>query len=153
MELREFLLFVHVAAAIVWVGGAVTLEIFGSRVAGRGDTASVIGFSKDAEVIGRLYGLATALVLGFGVWMVIDSPAIDFTDTWILLALILTGLLFLMGPLFFEPSAKAIRALAEEKGGAHPDVTGRIRRTMAVGRVDSLIAFFIVWLMVTKPGA
>jgi uncharacterized membrane protein len=153
MELREFLLFVHIAAAIVWVGGAVTLEIFGSRVGRRGDTAGIIAFSKDAEVAGRVYGVTTALVLGFGIWMVVDSPAIDFADTWILLSLILTGLLFLMGPLFFEPSAKAIGALAAEKGGEHPDVAGRIHRVMWVGRIDSLIAFFIVWLMVVKPGA
>jgi uncharacterized membrane protein len=85
--------------------------------------------------------------------MVVDSPVIGFTDAWVLISLILTAILFLMGPLFFEPSAKAIAAAAGEKGGQHPDVTGRIRRTMMVGRIDSLIAFFIVWLMVTKPGA
>jgi uncharacterized membrane protein len=153
MELREILKFVHVAAAIVWVGGAVTLEIFGARIAKRGDTASVVGFAKDGEVIGRVYGAATALVLAMGIWLVIDSPVIEFGDAWILIALILTAVMFVMGPAFFEPSAKAIGATAEEKGGDHPDTQAKIRRMMTVGRVDSLLAFFIVWLMVFKPGA
>ena len=98
MDLWEFLKFVHVAAAISWVGGAVTLEVVGFRVARRADTRSVMGFARDAEIVGRLYGVSTVLVLGFGIWMVIDSPAIDFTDAWILISLNLTALLFLMGP-------------------------------------------------------
>ncbi|HSG79860.1 MAG TPA: DUF2269 family protein [Acidimicrobiia bacterium] len=153
MEFHEVLKFVHVAAAIVWVGGAVTLELFGGRTARRGDTGAVVAFSEDAQVIGRIYGLATALVLAMGIWMVIDSPAIEFSDAWILISLILTAVMFVAGPGFFEPTAKKIGAAAAEHGGDAPQTKALISRMMVVGRLDSLVAFFIVWLMVVKPGA
>ena len=153
MDLHEVLKFVHVAAAIVWVGGAVTLEIMGLRAGRRADTAGMVAFGKDAEVIGRVYGAATALVLAMGIWMVVDSPAIEFSDAWISIALGLTVIMFLMGPLFFEKHAKAISSLAESKGGDAPEVRSTMGRMMLVARIDSAFAFFIVWLMVVKPGA
>jgi uncharacterized membrane protein len=152
MDFSEFLAFVHIVASIVWVGGAIGFEILAHRAVKRGGDAGIKALAHDADAMGYVFGVSSALVLGFGIWATVDASWASFSDTWIWLSLVITGLLFLMGPLFFVPNAKRLIADSEAKGGAHPDVVARAHRVLTVAHVDSAAALFVVYLMVVKPG-
>lgn len=153
MSFEELLVLVHVLAAIVWVGGAIGFEIIAHRTVHRGDDGGMKALAKDFDVMGRVFAASSAVVLGFGIWAVVVHSDVSFSDTWIWLALVITGVLFLMGPVFFAPTAKKLITDSEAKGGTHPDVIGRAKRALVVAHVDTAAALFVVYLMVIKPGA
>lgn len=153
MSFEEFLALIHVVASIVWVGGAFAFEIIAHRAVNRGEDSGLKALWKDADKMGIVFGTSSALVLGFGIWAVADRSYIEFSDTWIWLSLVITGVLFLMGPLFFVPNAKRLIAESESKGGNHPDVVARGKRVLNVAHLDTAAALFVVYLMVAKPGA
>lgn len=151
MTLNEFLLLVHIVASIVWVGGAIGFEIIAHRTVSRGGDGAMQALAKDAEVMGFVFGGSSALVLGSGIWIVADRSYLSFSDTWIWLSLVITGVLVLMGPLFFAPNAKKMAVDGEAKGGTHPDVVARAERVLTVAHFDTAAALFVVYMMVTKP--
>jgi len=70
----EWLLFAHILAAMVWVGGAVLLGVLAIRVVRDGERGAVGRFVAGMRVIGpRVLAPATIAVVGFGVWLVLDS--------------------------------------------------------------------------------
>jgi uncharacterized membrane protein len=152
MSFGEFLALVHVVAAIVWVGAAIGLEITGHRAIKRADDGVMKAFAESFETLGYVFGVASALVLGFGIWATVHSPWANFSDLWVWLSLVINGVLILVGPLFFAPNAKRLVADSRAKGGNHPDVLARAKRVATVAHLDSVAALFVVYLMVAKPG-
>jgi len=152
MDFKELLVFVHVLAAIVWVGGSFGFEIIAHRAIKRGGDAGMKAVAQDADALGIVFGVSAALVLGLGIWAVAVHDDVAFSDTWVWLSLIITAVLFLMGPLFFMPQGKRLIADSEAKGGTHPDVVTRAKRVLAVAHVDTAAALVVVYLMVMKPG-
>ena len=83
MSWFDVLLVVHLLAVMVWVGGAFTGMLLGMRISGQGDVDAMARFcTAFAAVAGPLFGGASLLVLGTGIWMVADSP-IEFSAQWI----------------------------------------------------------------------
>src|SRR5215213_4636602 len=106
--LYEWLLFVHVLAAMVWVGGVLVL----------GACATVVLRSADASTIGRFVGIlrrvgpivlapAPATVLAFGIWMVLKSETWSFDQLWVSLAFGLLIVAFAFGAAFQSRAAIA----------------------------------------------
>ena len=46
MSWYEFLLFVHVTAAVIWLGGAFTFQMYGAVVRRGGDTDEIARFAE-----------------------------------------------------------------------------------------------------------
>jgi uncharacterized membrane protein len=78
-ELTDWLLFLHILAAIVWLGGLVTLGLLATLVLRSRDGEAATRFVGSLRVIGPVV-LAPAMValLGFGIWMVAHDEAWDF---------------------------------------------------------------------------
>jgi uncharacterized membrane protein len=151
--LYEVLLFVHIAAAIVWVGGAVTINIFSTRAVRAGDSQRGAAVSRDIEWVGqRVIAPSTLVLLAMGLWMVAVNDGWTIGQTWIILALVGFGLTFLAGILFFGPEAGRIAKGLDERGWDDPDVQHRIRRITALSRLDLILLVLIVADMVFKPG-
>ena len=53
---------------------------------------------------------------------------------------------------FLGPESGRIKALVEERGLDHPEVTQRTRRMLLFSRIQLLILIVAIWAMVTKPG-
>jgi uncharacterized membrane protein len=89
VTLYEVLLFAHLTFVAVWVGGDVMSQAVYLRAKMAGDQRQ-IEFAADVEWIGlRLITPAAVLVVGFGVWLVLNSPAWDFSQTWVTLGLVM----------------------------------------------------------------
>jgi uncharacterized membrane protein len=146
-------LLLHVVAAVVWLGGGLTLSVLGARIARQHDPVRMAAFARDVEWMGtRVFIPASLLVLLFGFVMIHEGPA-SFDQLWIQVALGLFGVTFLTGALFLGPQAGKIAKLVEELGVAAPAVQEQIRRVLFVARLDLLTLYSIVVLMVAKPTA
>jgi uncharacterized membrane protein len=149
--LYDWLLLLHILAAMVWVGGAVMLGAQATRVVLANDSAEVARFLRGLRVIGpTVLAPATLLVLGFGIWMVLNSAAWDFEQTWVQLALGLFVGAFLIGAA--HQSRAAIDAGRAVDRGDHPEARRQlIRWSLGYWTILALLVV-AVWDMVMKPG-
>lgn len=151
MDGYEIALLTHVMAAVVWVGGAVALQVLAWRVVRRDEALEIVRFSSDAEMIGmRVFMPASLLLIIAGSWMVYDGPW-RLHDMWVGAGLTLYVLSFLTGMGFLGPESGRISKLTAEHGAEHPEVQRRIKRILLVSRVELMWLLAIVVLMVLKP--
>jgi uncharacterized membrane protein len=145
----QFLLFVHVAMAVIWAGGALMLQFLGLRVLGSGDPQRLATFGRDVAWIGtRVFVPASLLALLTGILLVVDSDFIGFGDDWIVIGLLLYAVTFVAGAVFFGPEAGRIGALIDQ---GSPEVGPRLRRLLVLTRLDLVLLFLIVYDMTVKP--
>ena len=90
MTWYDFLLFVHISMAVIWVGGSTIMQFFGLRAIRASDPMRLVEVGQDIEWIGSRVLLPTsAIAVLSGVLMVIDSDFWGFGDDWILLGILL----------------------------------------------------------------
>ena len=142
-----FLLFVHVAMAIVWVGGALMMQFFGIRASMSGDPARMAALGQDIEWIAhRVFTPASLLAFVSGILLVVESDFYGFGDDWIVMGLVLYATTFFAGILFLGPESGRIGKL--QPG---PEVGQRILRLIMLARLDLVLLFLIVYVMTVKP--
>jgi uncharacterized membrane protein len=149
--LYEFLNFVHILAAAIWVGGGITLQILAGRARRSADPGRVSGVMSDASVVARFVFAPAALVLfvvGFGL---IAEGEWDF-DPWIHFGFGVWALAFLSSVAFLGPEAGRIAALVESGGMAAPKVGERLRRYFVLAGIESTLLILAIADMVVKPG-
>ncbi len=148
MTLYEWLKFGHVLGAAVWVGAGIygTAIFMSMKSAGRSEMLAANRAFAGGE---RVFIIASVLTIVFGVWMVLDQPAISFGDTWVLIGI---GGILVSGAwngIVIQPRwKKANEALETDEPGAVESV----RALLKLAYLDPLILIVVVWAMVTKPG-
>lgn len=153
MTLYEILLFLHVAAAIVWLGAAVTIQALAIRADRSDNPEEIRQIASDSEWLApRLIIPTSLLVLAFGIALVLEGPW-GFDQLWIALGLAGYAFSFLVGVAYLSPESGRIARLVAEHGSAHPEVAARIRRIFLVSRIELAILFVVVLDMVLKPTA
>ena len=147
----DFLLTVHVLAAILWVGGSWMLLVFG--YAQRGDPVERRNeFTRFTEKIGpRFFAPLSILVILAGS-LLVDEAGYDFSDTWVTLGYAGWFLSFLIGVGFYPREGKRREATIETEGVQAPAVAASLSRILTVATVDSIIITLVVVDMTTKPG-
>jgi uncharacterized membrane protein len=150
-SLYNWLLLLHILAAMVWVGGAVMLGAQATRVVLAKDTDEVGRFLRSLRVIGPVVlAPATVAVLGLGIWLVLNSAAWDFKQEWVQIALGLFAAAFLIGAA--HQSRAAIQADRASQRGDHPEARRQLVRWSVGYWVILLLLVVAVWDMVMKPG-
>jgi uncharacterized membrane protein len=148
----EFLLFVHIAGAVIWVGGATIIQVYALRIMRASDPMRIADFGRDVEwVANRTLLPSSALAFVSGLWLVIDSDFWGFGDDWIVIGLILFAITFLAGALYFGPETGRLGKLAESEGPTSPVFQARLQRQLALTRADLMVLFLIIFDMTTKP--
>jgi uncharacterized membrane protein len=140
----------HIFLAVVWVGGAVLLNllaVFALRSLLPGRKAE---FAREAAWAGtRIFTPASFALLALGFWMIYD---LDWGyPLWIVLGLAAFALSFLIGVAFLGPQSAKTARVIEQYGPDSPEATAQIRRVVTVARVDLVILVFAVFDMVLKP--
>jgi uncharacterized membrane protein len=150
--LYKAIVFVHVFAAIVWVGGAFFFQVKIAQFKRANDNAGFLQLGKDAEHIGqRLFMPASVVVLLAGIALVWYGPYAS--EPWIWLALIGIVATAVTGATYLGPTGGKLARLAEERGFDDPQVTAMRDRLITVSRIDYAVLVLIVLDMVFKPGA
>ena len=147
MTWYEFLLFVHLCGAIIWIGGAFLLQVYGMVELRSRDTAAIARFAGNAGRIGERLFVPTSLVVvlaGVGLMLNGDWP---WGRLWVVFALVAFAGSFLLGALVLGPTARRIETVGPETAEGQR----LIRRVFALLRVDLLFLFAIVFAMTVKP--
>jgi uncharacterized membrane protein len=144
----QLFLYVHLCGAILWVGGASTMQLFALRARTRGPQG-LAAYGDDMAWIGKhVVGPAALTTVAMGVAMVLDSPW-SFSDDWITIALILFAAAYVLVSKLIEPAAKS--AFAALAAGDLEAAERHGRRLTIVSRVELAVLFLIVFDMATKP--
>ena len=149
----DWLKLIHVLAAITWVGGAIFVQIYATRLLRQKEPLRLAGFARDIGDLGMKVFMPAALtVVLIGIVMVIYAPAMNFTDAWIALGLVGAAATFLTGAFVIGPESGRLGALAQERGPEDPEVQRRIERIFKISRIDLGVIVLVVVDMVLKPG-
>jgi uncharacterized membrane protein len=133
------------------VGGALSVSLLAARVLRGGDPATITQFIGSLQFIGPLvFAPAIAGVLAFGIWMVEDSSAWNFSQTWLIVALALFAAAVLVGAVFQSRSAIGAKRAAE--AGNAERAKRLVRRWIWGMRLIFLILLVVAWDMSIKPG-
>ena len=147
MTWYEFLLFVHVTCAVIWLGGGFVLQVYGMTVERGGDPDEMAQFAGRAGHLGERLFVPTALIVVLaGVGLVLEGNW-TWGRLWIVFALVAYGVSFALGVGVLTPLAKKLPTV----GPATPEGQALIRRIFAVLRVDLVLLFSIVFAMTVKP--
>jgi uncharacterized membrane protein len=147
--------FLHVLAAIIWVGSGVYAQVLATRVIREKDPEHLGVVARDIGVMGKtLLMPASITALVFGIALVAYSPAWNFGQTWVLIGLGGIAATIVTGAGFLGPESERLGKLAAEgHTPAEPDIERRIRKIVSISRVDLVVLIVVVADMVFKPGA
>jgi uncharacterized membrane protein len=151
VTLYDWLLFGHILVAMIWVGGALLLNVLALQALRSHDPDAVARFVKNLRVIGpRLFAPAVVVLLGLGIWLVLDSNAWDFDQTWIQIGMSLFVAAFLIGVAYLGRTA--VLADCAVDAGNPDEATRQLRRWSWGYQVVLIVLIVATWDMVTKPG-
>jgi uncharacterized membrane protein len=153
MTLYEFLLFVHIAATVVWVGAGLCSLVLAIGYDRDGDEPAIRRFLADQERLAtRLFIPASLTVVIFGIALVIESAAWSFDQLWIVLGLVGFAATFVTGLFMIKPASERIGAAMErERGRLTPELRTDIRKLIVMARIDYVVLFLVIADMVIKP--
>jgi uncharacterized membrane protein len=143
----EFFLFVHITAAVIWLGGAFTFQMYGAVVRRGGDPGEIALFAGRAGHLSeRMFVPASLTVILAGIALMINGNW-DWGQLWVIFALATFAASFLTGVLVISPMAKRIPVV----GPTTPAGQALIDRLFTILRIDLCFMYAIVFAMVVKP--
>lgn len=151
MSWYEFWLFLHVTAAIVWVGGATAIQAFGILTKRAADPAKTAFFAANVSTtVMWVFLPAAVVVLASGVGLT-EEGRWDWGEPFIAGGLVLTAIVALVAFGFLARALGSAGArLAAE--GPSPSLALRLRNLVWLSRVLLGTLVVIVFLMTVKPG-
>jgi len=151
MSMYELLLYLHIAAAIVWVGSGFLIQVQAVRANKANDHANLKRILDDVEGLSNTVFIpASLVVVVFGVLMVVDSDAWGFDQLWIVLGLVGYFATFVTGVGVLKPRGEYL-AEAMEREGMSDHVVAKMRELRVLARIDFLVLTVVVCTMAVKP--
>ena len=156
MDWFEILKTIHILAAAVWVGTAISSQVLGSE-GGDGHRRRRQGqddqLRRGSGALGQAgVRAASGLALISGIFMVLDHPGIDFQDTWIIIGIAIFVISSAIGVAYFTPETPKLLAGLREGKEQDPDFRARVARITLISRIDLVLLIAVVVNMVVKPG-
>ncbi len=152
MTWYDFLKFMHISTAVIWVGGAAMFQFFALRAMAAGTGERLVAVVHDIEWISvRVLIPASLAAFLLGLGLVKNAAFWSLGDDWIVIGLVLFAITFLAGVLFFSPESKRVSKLIDAEGHDSAAVAARIKRLIVLTRIDLVILFLLIFDMSVKP--
>ena len=163
MDLNSWLRFLHIVAAVAFIGGIFARQVVRGRAAQSGDLSRFATLSEAAGLIETrlvIPGNAAVILIGIVYALRIDAPILGFltgdSRNWLLAANVLLVVGMLAVPLYFLPSGKrfdAVLTAALEQGSMTSDLRRAIDDpvTRVVHVAEIALVVCVVFLMVFRP--
>jgi uncharacterized membrane protein len=148
----EFLLAVHILAAIVWLGGAIMLLALGLSLR-KSNNEERAQFTRMSEKIPSILFAAASIVVIIAGSLLVNEIGYDYSDTWVTIGYAGWFVSFLFGVGFYGQEGKRREKAIEAEGIDSPAVTKSLNRVLTVATVDTILITLVVLDMVAKPGA
>jgi uncharacterized membrane protein len=147
----QIYLAVHVIAAVIWVGGDVTLTTLGIVFERRkeGDTLAALG-RMGAWIGVKVYTPALFVVIAFGVALMLEGDR-DWGQFWVIFGLVGWVIAAVIGIGFVGPELGRIDEAARAHGPESEEVAMRVKRLFMIFRFDTVLLILIVLNMAAKP--
>jgi len=149
--LYEFLLTVHVLCAVVWVGGAVTMHIFG-RLATKEGPEPQLAFTQQSIRLGNVVFAPLALILLVAGVLLVNEVGYSYGDPWIGIGFFGFLVSFALGVAYYPGAGRKYGEISAGEGPGSPGAQALYRRTATVNMVELTILLLVVVAMTTKPG-
>ncbi len=151
MSWYELWLFLHVTAAIVWIGGAATIQVFGVRTKRAADPAKTVLFARNVSwTIMNVFLPAALLVFVSGVGLTVNGDW-DWGEPFIVFGLVAGIAVSLVAFGFLGKALGAAGARLEAEGPSPRSVFAS--ETSSGSRASCLaVLLAIVFMMTVKLG-
>jgi uncharacterized membrane protein len=149
----QWLLAIHIFAAVVWVGGGLTINLLATFAVRSPLPGRKAEFAREAAFVGqRIFAPTSLILLLFGIWIV-HHVGYSYSKLWLMLGVIGWLASFAIGIGFLGPTAKKIDKTIEAEGPDSAAASALIDRVLMVARIDAVILTLVVFDMVLKPGS
>jgi len=146
MDWYVFFKFLHVAAAIIWIGGAFIMLVLGMDAVRRNDDARLVSIlALTGWAAERVYvpaSMATVLLGLVAAWL-----GNLWAEAWVILGLAGMAITMALGILALTPRAKRVAAAP----GPTPEAVATARDMVTLMKFDCTALFVVVADMVLKP--
>lgn len=147
----QIYLAVHVVAAVVWVGGDVTLTTLGIVFERRREGETLAALGRMGAWIGtRVYTPALFVTIAFGIALMLEAD-LDWGQFWIIFGLAGWAIAAVVGVGFVGPELGRIDEAARAHGPDSEEVARRVKRLFMIFRFDTALLILIVIDMSAKP--
>lgn len=147
--MRQLLLFVHLAAAVFWMGGMGFL-LLALRPALHAQLQPPLRLPLIAQVLARFFamvGISAAVLLASGVWLLLQAGSAGVPPGWHAMAGLGLVMVLIFGHIWFAPYRRLRRAVAASDWPAGGKSMGQItllaRINFAIGWLA--IAAVMLW--------
>jgi hypothetical protein len=151
MTWRELWLFLHVTAAMVWIGGAVAIQVFGILTKRAADPAKTAFFAGNVSfLVTRVLFPAALVVLLSGIGLKVEGHW-DWGEPFIVYGLVFWALVSVVA---FGYLGGAIGRAGMQLGseGPSPALGLRLRNLVWLSRALLFVLLTIVFMMTVKLG-
>lgn len=148
----QWYLAVHILAAVIWVGGAFTIQLLVIRATRPNAPLPVGTLATEVEWVGTRFFIPSSLILVIFGFMLAGKGNWDW-DLWLVFALIVWIASFVVGAAFLGPQSKKLGEDVERYGADSAQATARLQRIFLVSRVELAFLLLVVLDMVLKPGS
>ena len=143
--------FVHIVAAIIWVGGVITLTLLNMRLASTRNSAAMAALSSVGGFVGqRVFGPAAAIALLAGIATALNA-GFQMRSLWIIWGFLVILLSFGMTATLTRSTTQRLGALAASPNGEGAQLAALQRRLWVLTALNILLLLSAVWAMVAKP--
>ena len=157
MDRYQWLLVFHMTGVFLVIGGATFGGILNVAALRRERPSEIVVLYRFVRIAVRAISLGMVLTLVFGLWLVADLDFVKWSNTWVILALILWVVANALGGAGGRRE-KAARQLAErlaaEGDAPSAELRARMRDrlTLALSWGSGIVLIAILALMIWKPG-
>ena len=151
MTWYELWLFIHILAAMVWIGGAVAIQVFGILTKRAADPAKSAFFAQNVSFTVTRVLAPTALVVLFAGIGLVENGDWDWSTPFVVWGLILWVTVSLVA---FGYLGRAIGRAGAQLAAEGPSsaLALRMRNLVWLSRGLLLVLVVIAFIMVEKPG-
>lgn len=142
--------FIHVVAAMVWLGGLVAVGVLNARIAREGNSAVMAALVRQSDAFGKSFigpSMGVALVAGI-VMMIVARLGFPFWIIWGIVAMVASGAI---GGGAIRGTAARLGAVMATAARDDQQVVALQRRIALLNSLNILVLLSAVWMMVFRP--
>jgi uncharacterized membrane protein len=148
----QWYLAIHILAAVLWVGGAFTIQLLAIRAARPNARLQLGSLASEIEWVGTRLFIPSSLILVIMGFLLVSEGNWDW-EFWVAFALAVWIASFLTGVAFLGPQSGKLGKDVEQYGPDSPQALARLQKIFLVSRIELVLLLLVVLDMALKPGS